>query len=143
MVFVRLVPFAPRHPHLRPARIQEAKATAKNFARPQKFSLEKRLRDSFGVQSGQGQHEVVIHFNELVSDYIREKKWHESQELRELEGRRLEFRLKLSSLWKLSAGSSAGAATQGSSAKGTRRRYSRCRPEDLRSSRQDDSFFAL
>jgi proteasome accessory factor B len=81
-----------------PARIQEAKPTGKTFARPQKFSLEKRLRDSFGVQSGQGRHEVVLHFNELVSDYIREKKWHESQELRELDDGGLELRLKLSSL---------------------------------------------
>ncbi|HEY3853015.1 MAG TPA: WYL domain-containing protein [Verrucomicrobiae bacterium] len=81
-----------------PARIQEAKPTGKTFARPQKFSLEKRLRNSFGVQSGQGSHEVVIRFNEMVSDYIREKKWHESQELRELEDGGLELRLKLSSL---------------------------------------------
>ncbi len=81
-----------------PARIQEAKPTGKIFARPQKFSLEKRLRDSFGVQSGQGRHEVVLRFNELVSDYIREKKWHESQELRELEDGGVELRLKLSSL---------------------------------------------
>jgi predicted DNA-binding transcriptional regulator YafY len=81
-----------------PARIQEAKPTGKTFARPQKFSLEKRLRDSFGVQSGQGHHEVVLRFNELVSDYIREKKWHESQELLELEDGGLELRLKLSSL---------------------------------------------
>src|SRR5580658_1711958 len=81
-----------------PARIQEARPTGKIFARPQKFSLEKRLRDSFGVQSGQGHYEVVIHFNELVSDYIREKKWHESQVLRELKDGGLELRMKLSSL---------------------------------------------
>jgi predicted DNA-binding transcriptional regulator YafY len=81
-----------------PARIQEAKPTGRTFARPQKFSLEKRLRDSFGVQSGQGHHEVVLHFNELVSDYIREKKWHESQELREMDDGGVELRLKLSSL---------------------------------------------
>jgi predicted DNA-binding transcriptional regulator YafY len=68
------------------------------FARPQKFSLEKRLRDSFGVQSGQGSFEVVIQFNELVADYIREKKWHESQVLRELKDGGLELRMKLSSL---------------------------------------------
>src|SRR5580658_446804 len=81
-----------------PARIQEAKPTGKTFARPQKFSLEKRLRDSFGVQSGQGRHEVVIQFNEAVGDYIREKKWHESQVLRELKDGGLELRMKLSSL---------------------------------------------
>jgi predicted DNA-binding transcriptional regulator YafY len=81
-----------------PARIQAVKLTGQKFVRPQKFSLEKRLRDSFGVQSGQGSFEVVVHFNELVADYIREKKWHESQELRELNDGSLELRMKLSSL---------------------------------------------
>ena len=89
-----------------PARIQTVKATGKTFPRPQKFSLEKRLRDSFGVQSGEGQHDVVIRFDARVADYVREKKWHESQELRELKGGAVELRLKLSSLneierWKI------------------------------------------
>jgi len=81
-----------------PARIQAVQLTGKTFVRPQKFSLQKRLRDSFGVQSGQGQFEVVIQFQELVADYIREKKWHESQELRELPDGGVELRMKLSSL---------------------------------------------
>jgi predicted DNA-binding transcriptional regulator YafY len=81
-----------------PSRILAVKPTGQTFARPQKFSLEKRLRDSFGVQSGQGIFEVVIQFNELVADYIREKKWHESQVLRELKDGGLELRMKLSSL---------------------------------------------
>ncbi len=81
-----------------PARILAVEPTGKTFARPQKFSLEKRLRDSFGVQSGQGSFEVVIQFDERVADYIREKKWHESQGLRELKDGGLELRMKLSSL---------------------------------------------
>jgi predicted DNA-binding transcriptional regulator YafY len=81
-----------------PARIQAVKLTGKSFVRPQKFSLQKRLRDSFGVQSGQGQFEVVIQFQEMVADYIREKKWHESQQLRELPDGGVELRMKLSSL---------------------------------------------
>lgn len=81
-----------------PARIQNISATGKSFVRPQKFSLEKRLRDSFGVHYGQGTHEVVIRFNEFAADYIREKRWHPSQELRELKEGGLELRLKLSSL---------------------------------------------
>ncbi len=81
-----------------PARIQAIDITGQTFARPQKFSLEKRLRDSFGVQSGQGSFDVVIRFNELVSDYIREKKWHDSQQLKELTDGGLELRMKLSSL---------------------------------------------
>src|SRR5437016_2263157 len=67
-----------------PARIKNIRNTGKTFSRPQKFSLERRLRDSFGVHSGREEYEVVIRFNELVADYIREKKWHDSQQLREL-----------------------------------------------------------
>jgi predicted DNA-binding transcriptional regulator YafY len=93
------------HCHLRkdirtfiPARIQAVEQTGQTFVRPQKFSLEKRLRDSFGVHSAEGTFEVVIRFNELVADYIREKKWHESQQMRELKGGGVELRMKLSSL---------------------------------------------
>jgi len=81
-----------------PVRIQSVKPTGKTFERPEKFSLEKRLRDSFGVHSGEGEFEVVIQFNDRVADLIREKKWHESQQLRELKGGGAELKLKLSSL---------------------------------------------
>src|SRR5438552_15442166 len=95
-----------------PARIKNIRNTGKTFSRPQKFSLERRLRDSFGVHSGREEHEVVIRFNELVADYIREKKWHESQQLRELRTGGVELRLRLSSLgeverWVLSWGGNA------------------------------------
>ena len=97
-----------------PSRIQEAELTGKTFIRPQKFSLEKRLRDTFGVVTGQGEFEVVIRFDEQVSDYIREKRWHPSQQLIELEDGGVELRLKLSSLaeiqrWILSWGGQACA----------------------------------
>jgi predicted DNA-binding transcriptional regulator YafY len=39
-----------------PARILEVEETGKRFARPPRFSLEKRLRDSFGVITGPGEH---------------------------------------------------------------------------------------
>lgn len=81
-----------------PVRIQSVKHTGKTFERPEKFSLEKRLRDSFGVHSGEGAYDVAIRFDPRVADLVREKKWHESQELRELKGGGVELRLKLSSL---------------------------------------------
>ena len=95
-----------------PARIQSVKPTGKSFERTQKFSLEKRLRDSFGVHSGEGEYEVVIRFNPHAADYIREKKWHQSQHLRELKSGGVELKLKLSSLaeierWILSWGGDA------------------------------------
>lgn len=81
-----------------PARIKAIKHTGRTFARPQRFSLDKRLKDSFGVHSGQGEFDVVIRFNQHAADYIREKKWHDSQQLRELRNGGVELRLKLSSL---------------------------------------------
>ena len=95
-----------------PARVKSIKTTGATFVRPERFSLEKRLRDSFGVQSGGGQFEVVIHFDPRSADYIREKKWHDSQELRELKNGGVELRLKLSGLaeverWVLSWAGSA------------------------------------
>ena len=107
------------HCHLRndirtfvPGRILEAKPTGQAFVRPHRFSLDKRLRDSFGVLTGPGEFDVVICFDELAADYIREKRWHPSQQLTELEDGGVQLRLKLSSLaeiqrWILSWGGRA------------------------------------
>ncbi len=81
-----------------PARILEVKKTGKAFAVTRKFSLERRLRDSFGVHSGQDEFAIRLQFDESVADYIREKKWHPSQELRERKDGGVELRLRLSSL---------------------------------------------
>lgn len=81
-----------------PARVQAVKETGRKFDRPHKFSLEQRLRDSFGVHSGEGEYDVVIQFSPKVADFVREKKWHDSQQLRDLKGGGVELRLKLSSL---------------------------------------------
>ncbi|NOS71305.1 MAG: WYL domain-containing protein [Verrucomicrobia bacterium] len=92
-----------------PARVQSVRQTGKAFQPSQKFSLEKRLRDSFGVHSAEGEFDVVLRFNAHAADYVREKKWHESQQLRALKNGGVEMCLKLSSLqeikrWVLSWG---------------------------------------
>lgn len=81
-----------------PARVQEVQRTGINFPRPEKFSLEKRLRGSFGVHSAQGEFKVVLRFSPRVADFIREKKWHDSQELKELKDGGVELSLTLTSL---------------------------------------------
>ncbi len=97
-----------------PARIVEVSRTGKKFVRDPKFSVEAHLRDSFAVHSGTEEHKVTIRFSDKVADYIREKKWHASQKLRELRGGGVELQLKLSSLkeigrWVLSWGGEAVA----------------------------------
>ena len=92
-----------------PGRIKAVKPTGERFPPPQRFSVEEQLRDSFGVHSAQGEYEVVLRFNARAADYVREKKWHDSQRLRELKNGELEMKLRLSSLaeverWVLSWG---------------------------------------
>ena len=41
---------------------------------------------------------MVLRFDRRVADYIREKKWHESQELKNLADGGVELRMKLSGL---------------------------------------------
>ena len=99
-----------------PSRIKAIKPTGKYFKRPQKFSLDRRLRGSFGVHSGQGEYQVVIRFNARAADYIREKRWHDSQELQERPDGGLDLHLKLSSLpeverWVLSWGGDAAVVS--------------------------------
>lgn len=93
------------HDHLRndirtfaPVRIKAVRPTGRTFKRPEKFSLDRQLRDSFGVHSGAGDHRVIIRFAPLVADYIREKRWHASQRIEELADGGLKLHLRLSSL---------------------------------------------
>ena len=81
-----------------PARIQSVTPTGKTFERTEKFSLEKRLRDSFGVHAGEGKFEVVLRFTPRAAGYLREKKWHASQTLRDLKDGGAELKMTLSSL---------------------------------------------
>src|SRR5213078_381535 len=53
-----------------PSRIKSVRMTGKSFPRPQRFSLEERLRNSFGVHSGGETHDVVLHFSKRVADYV-------------------------------------------------------------------------
>ena len=64
------------------------------------------------MHSAEGEFEVVLRFNNKVADYIREKRWHDSQVLKELKGGEVELKMKLSSLgeverWVLSWGGNA------------------------------------
>ncbi len=81
-----------------PGRIGHARLTGKTFKRPEKFSVQKTLRDSFGVHSGKGVHNVVIHFDNTVADYIREKRWHPSQKLRPIKKGGVALQMQISSL---------------------------------------------
>lgn len=81
-----------------PARIKGMVETGLSFEPPKKFSLEQRLRGSFAIVTGDEEQEIKIRFNELVADYIREKKWHPTQEQRDLDDGGVELTMRLNSL---------------------------------------------
>lgn len=81
-----------------PARITQLERTGEKFERRPGFSIEKELRNSFGVHSGKGEHKVQIHFSPNVADYIREKKWHPSQKIRTFPSGAVELEMTVSSL---------------------------------------------
>jgi len=96
------------HCHLRndirtftPARIRDMVETGLTFELPEGFSLEKRLRGSFAIVTGDKEQDIVIRFNELVADYIREKKWHSTQQQRDLEDGGVELTMRLTSLFEV------------------------------------------
>jgi proteasome accessory factor B len=81
-----------------PARMSNIRRTGRGFVRPEGFSLAERLRGSFGVVTGEGEYDVRIRFTPGAAGFIREKRWHPTQQLLDLDGGGVELRMKLSSL---------------------------------------------
>ncbi|MCX6951429.1 MAG: WYL domain-containing protein [Verrucomicrobia bacterium] len=93
-------------------RIADVEITKTAFTRPPEFSPEKFFANALGVLGGTGDHLVVIRFAAAVAERVREREWHESQEMRDLPGGALELRLRLGALneveqWVLSWGATA------------------------------------
>jgi proteasome accessory factor B len=82
------------------------------FVRLADFSPEKFFANALGVLGGERDYRVVIRFSAAVADRVREREWHESQELRNFADGRLELRLRLGALpeierWVLTWGADA------------------------------------
>jgi predicted DNA-binding transcriptional regulator YafY len=90
-------------------RLRAPEITQKRFTIPKKFDLNEYLQGSFSVFKGGDDYEVVIDFDAWAADLVRGRRWHTSQELTELPGRRVRLRLRLNSIeeaerWVLSWG---------------------------------------
>jgi proteasome accessory factor B len=72
--------------------------TKNHFEKPADFSPEKFFASALGVLGGDGNFLVVIRFTAAVADRVREREWHESQEMRDLAGGGLELRMRLGAL---------------------------------------------
>ena len=81
-----------------PSRVTQVSETGETFKRPKKFNIEDRLQGSFGVHSGGTPVRVTIHFTHQVADYIREKIWHPTQQLKTLPDDGVALSVQLSSL---------------------------------------------
>lgn len=95
-------------------RMSEVTVLARRFERPANFSPETFFAHALGVLSGEARHDIRILFSAAVADRVREREWHETQELVSLPDGRLELRLQLGALaevrqWILSWGPDAEA----------------------------------
>jgi len=86
--------------------------TGAGFLRPADFLPEKFFASALGILGGDRNFQVVIRFKAEVADRLREREWHESQEMRPLPGGGLELRLRLGALaeierWVLGWGAAA------------------------------------
>lgn len=96
-----LIGFDPERSALRTfalPRISNPVVTKTEFTRPPDFSPDKFFASALGVLGGVGDYRVIIRFNRAVADHVREREWHESQELRDLADGRLELKLRLGAL---------------------------------------------
>ena len=90
-------------------RIAEVEITARTFPRPARFSIREHLGGSFGIIAGHGDFRVRLRFDAWAAQLVRERFWHDSQELAERRDGGLELTLQLDSLaeverWVLSWG---------------------------------------
>ena len=99
-------------------RISQIKVATTKFQRPADFDARNYFRNSFGVwtnaDTGAKPYEVRVQFEGYAARVIPERRWHESQDIRELnaKGTKIEMRMTLSNLedvtrWVLSWGSQA------------------------------------
>lgn len=79
-------------------RIVDVTVTKVRFTRPADFSPEKFFSNALGVMGGAGDFHVIVRFSAEVASRVREREWHESQEMKELPGGELELHLRLGAL---------------------------------------------
>ncbi len=79
-------------------RITHVKVLPRKFARPRSFSPESFFANALGVLGGEGDHLVKIRFNAASAEHIRDRVWHDSQELVEQTDGQLVLSLRLGAL---------------------------------------------
>ena len=94
-------------------RMKDVSPTGKRFSRPADFLISTYLGDSFGVFKDAGKpQEIRIRFDSHAARLVRERRWHASQKIKELESGNIELTLRLGNFteierWVLSWGEHA------------------------------------
>jgi predicted DNA-binding transcriptional regulator YafY len=99
-----------------PARMKNLVVSKTRFERPKNFSIDKLLKGSFSVFSGDKPVRMRVWFARSRAQLMRERKWHKSQKVKELGNGEIELSFELSSTvelvpWILSWGEHARAVT--------------------------------
>ena len=79
-------------------RIKDIELTGKRFKKDPNVGTDKDTRAGFGAFLGEATIEVVIEFDSVVSAYVKERKWHPDQEVKDLPDGKTEFRVKVVSM---------------------------------------------
>jgi predicted DNA-binding transcriptional regulator YafY len=62
------------------------------------FSLDKYMKDSFGIFRGDRTYKVRVWFDDFAAPYIRERKWNDSQKIKDLKDGEIEFSITVNDL---------------------------------------------
>lgn len=79
-------------------RIQKPVLTGGHFAIPESFSIKGYLENAFDQTVGPHRYDIAIRFTSYQSQWIREQRWHSSQQIGDHEDGSLTLRLKVSAL---------------------------------------------
>ncbi len=79
-------------------RIAAVELGRKTFAKPADFSIREHLGGSFGIIAGSGEYRVELRFDAWAAQLVRERFWHDSQEIEERPDGGLDLALELDSL---------------------------------------------
>lgn len=79
-------------------RIQELKVLEETFVRDPDFDIKKYLENRFQYESGDRLYKIEIWFDAVTAPFIRERRWHKTQELVEHQDGSLTLQLEVSGL---------------------------------------------
>ena len=79
-------------------RMSNVSLRKETFTVPADFSAEEYFKGAFGAQGGTGDYHVRIRFDAQAAFYIKERRWHPTQKIKELRGGAIELSLHLSDL---------------------------------------------